>query len=291
MSGVDPVILNLTVFVLAIFVGYHVVWNVTPALHTPLMAVTNAVSGIIIVGAMLAAGAAATGCRYGIGTGGGDAGGRQCVRRLPGHPAHAGNVQEEKQVREDMSPNSVALAYLVACCPVHPGVEGSEFSRYRAPRQPVRHDRHGHRRADHADRMTHNVAIHPARHRRRRRDRRGRCQAHPDDRDAGTGGRDALAGRPGGGADRHGGVQQSGGLRHRAHGRRCMPPTASSCSSAPSSARSRSPARSSRSASCPASCSGKPVRFPGQHWLNLALGIAMLGFGIVFYATPSWTPF
>jgi len=56
MSGVDPVILNLTVFVLAIFVGYQVVWNVTPALHTPLMAVTNAVSGIIIVGAMLAAG-------------------------------------------------------------------------------------------------------------------------------------------------------------------------------------------------------------------------------------------
>lgn len=56
MSGVDPVILNLTVFVLAIFVGYHVVWNVTPALHTPLMSVTNAVSGIIVVGAMLAAG-------------------------------------------------------------------------------------------------------------------------------------------------------------------------------------------------------------------------------------------
>ncbi|ADE11630.1 NAD(P) transhydrogenase subunit alpha [Sideroxydans lithotrophicus] len=56
MSGVDPVVLNLTVFILAIFVGYHVVWNVTPALHTPLMAVTNAVSGIIIVGAMLAAG-------------------------------------------------------------------------------------------------------------------------------------------------------------------------------------------------------------------------------------------
>jgi len=56
MSGVDPFVMNLTVFVLAIFIGYHVVWNVTPALHTPLMAVTNAVSGIIIVGAMLAAG-------------------------------------------------------------------------------------------------------------------------------------------------------------------------------------------------------------------------------------------
>jgi NAD(P) transhydrogenase subunit alpha len=54
--GIDPFVVNLTVFVLAIFVGYHVVWNVTPALHTPLMAVTNAISGIIIVGAMLAAG-------------------------------------------------------------------------------------------------------------------------------------------------------------------------------------------------------------------------------------------
>ncbi len=55
-GAVDPFVINLTVFVLAIFVGYHVVWNVTPALHTPLMAVTNAISGIIIVGAMLAAG-------------------------------------------------------------------------------------------------------------------------------------------------------------------------------------------------------------------------------------------
>jgi len=52
---VDPLVTNLTVFVLSIFVGYHVVWNVTPALHTPLMAVTNAISAIVIVGAMLAA--------------------------------------------------------------------------------------------------------------------------------------------------------------------------------------------------------------------------------------------
>jgi NAD(P) transhydrogenase subunit alpha len=48
-----PFVTIFTVFVLAIFVGYHVVWNVTPALHTPLMAVTNAISGIIVVGAML----------------------------------------------------------------------------------------------------------------------------------------------------------------------------------------------------------------------------------------------
>ncbi|WP_081413071.1 proton-translocating transhydrogenase family protein [Chitinilyticum aquatile] len=51
--AVDPFVGLLTIFVLAIFVGYHVVWNVTPALHTPLMAVTNAISGIIVVGAML----------------------------------------------------------------------------------------------------------------------------------------------------------------------------------------------------------------------------------------------
>lgn len=53
---IDPTIFNLIIFVLAIYVGYHVVWSVTPALHTPLMSVTNAISAIIIVGAMLAAG-------------------------------------------------------------------------------------------------------------------------------------------------------------------------------------------------------------------------------------------
>ncbi len=55
-STVDPVVFSFTVFVLAIIVGYHVVWNVTPALHTPLMSVTNAISSIVIVGALLAAG-------------------------------------------------------------------------------------------------------------------------------------------------------------------------------------------------------------------------------------------
>jgi NAD(P) transhydrogenase subunit alpha len=54
--AVDPIVTNLTVFVLAIFVGYHVVWHVTPALHTPLMSVTNAISSVIVVGAILAAG-------------------------------------------------------------------------------------------------------------------------------------------------------------------------------------------------------------------------------------------
>ena len=55
MEAISPTVTNLIIFVLAIYVGYHVVWNVTPALHTPLMAVTNAISAIVIVGAMLAA--------------------------------------------------------------------------------------------------------------------------------------------------------------------------------------------------------------------------------------------
>ena len=55
MEAVSPIVINLIIFVLAIYVGYHVVWTVTPALHTPLMSVTNAISAIIIVGAMLAA--------------------------------------------------------------------------------------------------------------------------------------------------------------------------------------------------------------------------------------------
>jgi NAD(P) transhydrogenase subunit alpha len=54
-NGVDPFVFAITIFVLACFVGYYVVWKVTPALHTPLMSVTNAISGIIVIGAMAAA--------------------------------------------------------------------------------------------------------------------------------------------------------------------------------------------------------------------------------------------
>jgi H+-translocating NAD(P) transhydrogenase subunit alpha len=56
--GGTPFVFELTVFVLAVFVGYHVVWRVTPALHSPLMSVTNAISSVIIVGALIAAGPA-----------------------------------------------------------------------------------------------------------------------------------------------------------------------------------------------------------------------------------------
>jgi len=59
-AGVSPVVFQLAIFVLAIFVGYFVVWAVTPALHTPLMAVTNAISSVIIVGALVAVSTAAS---------------------------------------------------------------------------------------------------------------------------------------------------------------------------------------------------------------------------------------
>jgi H+-translocating NAD(P) transhydrogenase subunit alpha len=59
-SGVSPFVFEFSIFVLAIFVGYYVVWSVTPALHTPLMSVTNAISSVIVVGALLAVSVEAT---------------------------------------------------------------------------------------------------------------------------------------------------------------------------------------------------------------------------------------
>ncbi len=104
-GAIDPVIYELMVFVMAIFVGYYVVWSVTPALHTPLMSVTNAISSVIVVGALLAV-AVEHGARRGVpqrryhrleglrparaGHGLG-----QHLRRLPRHAAHARDVQEE----------------------------------------------------------------------------------------------------------------------------------------------------------------------------------------------------
>ena len=99
---VDPFVFRLSIFVLAVFVGYFVVWSVTPALHTPLMSVTNAISSVIVVGA-LARGRRPhdlerqrLGARLRLHR----ADLRLCeyLRRLPCHPAHAGDVQEEGEV-------------------------------------------------------------------------------------------------------------------------------------------------------------------------------------------------
>ncbi|MEQ1952912.1 NAD(P) transhydrogenase subunit alpha [Mesorhizobium sp. CN2-181] len=66
-GAIDPFVFRFAIFVLAIFVGYYVVWSVTPALHTPLMAVTNAISSVIVVGALLAVGISASGAATGFG--------------------------------------------------------------------------------------------------------------------------------------------------------------------------------------------------------------------------------
>lgn len=60
-GAIDPFVFRFAIFILAIFVGYYVVWQVTPALHTPLMAVTNAISSVIVVGALLAVGLSLSG--------------------------------------------------------------------------------------------------------------------------------------------------------------------------------------------------------------------------------------
>ena len=118
-GAIDPFVFRLAIFVLAVFVGYYVVWSVTPALHTPLMSVTNAISSVIVVGALLSVGVDAGG----IGNDGPlwatrarilrpDPRQREHLRRVPGHPAHAGNVQEEGL--STMSANIAALLYLVS---------------------------------------------------------------------------------------------------------------------------------------------------------------------------------
>ena len=106
MEVVSHTVINLIIFVLAIYVGYHVVWTVTPALHTPLMAVTNAISAIVIVGAMLAAALTETRAGQDHGRAGRGAGRGQRLRRLPGHAAHAGDVQEEGKEGARRSPKA-----------------------------------------------------------------------------------------------------------------------------------------------------------------------------------------
>ena len=101
MEVIDPFVFRLSIFVLAIFVGYFVVWGVTPALHTPLMSVTNAISSVIVVGALIAVAVPAHRQRLldlqGARLRRPDPGLREHLRRLPGHRAHARDVQEERE--------------------------------------------------------------------------------------------------------------------------------------------------------------------------------------------------
>ena len=104
IAAVDPFVFHFAIFVLAIFVGYYVVWSVTPALHTPLMSVTNAISSVIIVGALLAVGSSSVSePRHVLRLHRADPGLGEHLRRLPRHAAHAGDVQEKGRSEAGMS--------------------------------------------------------------------------------------------------------------------------------------------------------------------------------------------
>ena len=103
---IDPFVFRFSIFVLAIFVGYFVVWSVTPALHTPLMSVTNAISSVIIVGALLAVAVPAAEALEGAGTVSRVLGFFAIVLAsvnifggFPGDSADACHVQEKREVR------------------------------------------------------------------------------------------------------------------------------------------------------------------------------------------------
>ncbi len=239
MDIVSHTVINLIIFVLAIYVGYHVVWTVTPALHTPLMAVTNAISAIVIVGAMLAAALTETTLGKTMGVLAVALGLGQRLRRIPRDATNAGDVQEEREEGaarrprpNEPQPRHAALSRRERL--LHPGLEGPEPSHDLDPRQRLRHDRHGDRRAHHrrphrqADPVVWPVGQRRARLRRPRGGRRRRlrrlARAHRrDDGDAGARRLLPQHDRPGGGVHR----RRRGGralcVRHR-RAARCRRP-------------------------------------------------------------------
>ena len=145
-ASIDPFTFRLAIFVLAIFVGYFVVWSVTPALHTPLMSVTNAISSVIVVGALLAVGVPARGRRQldqqdlrlhraGLCQ-------REHLRRVPRHPAHAGDVQEEG-LTPMIYANIAALLYLVSGVLFILALRGLSSPASSRQGNTLRHGRHG----------------------------------------------------------------------------------------------------------------------------------------------------
>ncbi len=147
-GAIDPFVFRFAIFVLAIFVGYYVVWSVTPALHTPLMAVTNAISSVIVVGALLAVGISASGARHRLRLRRAGARLGQHLRRLPGHPAHARHVQEEGAL--SVNANLASFLYLVSGILFILALRGLSHPTTSRQRQHVRHDRHGDRHRHHA---------------------------------------------------------------------------------------------------------------------------------------------
>ena len=190
MTGaVDQTVINLIVFVLAVFVGYHVVWNVTPALHTPLMSVTNAISSVIIVGAILAAGsgddrlrprssARSRSASSPINIFGGFLVTQRMLEMFKKKDRNRATDRQSSHHRT-MTANHVALSYLAGERALHPRAERAFASADGAPRQPVRHGRDGARGPhDARDHAAHRSHARRAGHRRRdrRRSSRGACR-------------------------------------------------------------------------------------------------------------------
>lgn len=153
MDLISDGIYNLIIFVLAIYIGYHVVWNVTPALHTPLMAVTNAISAIVIVGAMLAAALTVTPLGKTMGTlavalaAVNVFGGFLVTRRMLEMFKKKHRKPRWRNTDHEHEPDHCSLPRRLGV--LHPGAQGPVAPDHVATRQPVRHDRHGHRRTDH----------------------------------------------------------------------------------------------------------------------------------------------
>ena len=151
-GGAPEFLSHLTVFALACVVGWQVIWNVTPALHTPLMSVTNAISGIIVVGGMLQVSGPLVVAGHHPGRRRHPAGRHQHRGRVPGHAADAAHVPQVGQpdVGRPMLPQSlVTLAYIVAGLLFIFSLSGLSAQESAAPRQHVRHGRHGARRGRH----------------------------------------------------------------------------------------------------------------------------------------------
>ena len=125
-GAIDPFVFRLAIFAMAVFVGYYVVWSVTPALHTPLMSVTNAISSVIVVGALLLDRRRRDARQLGRRRRGAhlrlhrpDPRLGEHLRRLPRHRAHARHVQEEGLSRHERQSRGPSLPRLRH--PVHPG--------------------------------------------------------------------------------------------------------------------------------------------------------------------------
>ena len=149
LDAVDPFVFRLSIFVLAVFVGYYVVWSVTPALHTPLMSVTNAISSVIVVGALLAVGVRAGRQRAAARSGRArSASSRWCSPRSTSSAASWSPsacwrcTRRRRSEARAMNANIAALLYLVAGVLFILALRGLSSPEIEPARQHVRHRRH-----------------------------------------------------------------------------------------------------------------------------------------------------